>query len=69
MIIVGLPLYVLELSLGQFSQTGITKLWSAVPFFQGNDCDTSIVDCFIMSVSQGKECIVSYYVYQLSIGL
>lgn len=42
MIVVGLPLYVLELSLGQFSQTGITKLWSAVPFFQGKDCIISL---------------------------
>ena len=35
MTVVGLPLYVLELSLGQFGQTGIVKLWSAVPFFKG----------------------------------
>lgn len=35
MIFVGLPLFVLELSLGQFGQTGIIQLWRAVPFFKG----------------------------------
>ncbi|XP_046644892.1 sodium-dependent noradrenaline transporter-like isoform X2 [Daphnia pulicaria] len=35
MVFVGLPLFVLELSLGQFGQTGVIKLWRAVPFFKG----------------------------------
>ncbi len=35
MTVVGLPLYVLELSLGQFGQSGIVQLWRAVPFFKG----------------------------------
>ena len=35
MVVVPLPLFVLELSLGQFGQTGVIKLWRAVPFFKG----------------------------------
>ncbi|XP_057366289.1 sodium-dependent noradrenaline transporter-like isoform X3 [Daphnia carinata] len=35
MVFVGLPLFVLELSLGQFGQTGVIQLWRAVPFFKG----------------------------------
>ena len=35
MAIVGLPLYVIELSLGQFGRTGIVQLWRAVPLLKG----------------------------------
>lgn len=35
MVLVGLPLFVLELSLGQFGQTGVIQLWRAAPFFKG----------------------------------
>lgn len=35
MTIIGLPLFVLELLLGQFGRTGVIKLWRAVPLFKG----------------------------------
>lgn len=39
MTIIGLPLFVLELSLGQFGRTGVIKLWRAVPLFKGKVLD------------------------------
>ena len=39
MTIIGLPLFVLELSLGQFGRTGVIKLWRAVPLFKGKKID------------------------------
>lgn len=38
LIIIGRPLYYLELILGQFSSQGPIKLWRVVPAFKGNIC-------------------------------
>lgn len=35
-IIVGRPLYLLEMTLGQFSSEGPVKVWKISPFFKGN---------------------------------
>lgn len=51
MTVVGLPLYVLELSLGQFGQSGIVQLWTAVPFFKGKVY--IIISIFSILLSEG----------------
>jgi solute carrier family 6 amino acid transporter-like protein 5/7/9/14 len=32
----GLPLFFMEMALGQFSSLGPIAVWKAVPFFKGN---------------------------------
>ena len=39
MLLVGLPIYVMELSVGQFGRAGVFKLWRAVPLFKGEPID------------------------------
>ncbi len=34
-LIVGVPIFLLELALGQFSSQGSISVWRAVPLFQG----------------------------------
>ena len=36
MTVVGLPLFVMELALGQLARSGIVKLWRAVPLLKGS---------------------------------
>jgi len=35
MTVVGLPLFVMELGLGQLARSGIVKVWRAAPIFKG----------------------------------
>lgn len=35
-LLIGFPLLVLELGIGQLAQEGFIKMWRAVPFFKGN---------------------------------
>ena len=42
MTVVGLPLFVMELALGQLAGSGIVKLWRAVPLLKGTTAAVSI---------------------------
>ncbi|CAL8123743.1 unnamed protein product [Orchesella dallaii] len=49
---IGKPLYFLEMSLGQFSSYGQTKVWALAPFFKGVGYGAMV----------GTGCVVSFYV-------
>jgi solute carrier family 6 amino acid transporter-like protein 5/7/9/14 len=49
--LIGRPLYLLELGLGQFSSSGSVKVWDMIPAFYGVGYGQAVATC----------CVVSYY--------
>ncbi|KAJ3602553.1 hypothetical protein NHX12_030305 [Muraenolepis orangiensis] len=60
LVFLGIPIYLMEISLGQFCSQGSINIWRAVPLFQGVGIATGVVN-MIVSIYYGV--IIAYILY------